>query len=99
MKKRICDRLMKMLKPESRKDKQGYSDDETETDLTVNLYTTHFQIQRPTRVSLSTADLLKLANMLSRYMEGDSKEAGNDTSIPVRLDPKKDRLDDIVKKI
>jgi len=74
----------------------GYQKDSTETELTVDLYTAHYDM-KPQVVTLSTVDLLLLTNYLHEYMEGDTR---NQDNVTVRIDKAEtDRVNQLVKLI
>lgn len=73
-----------------------YHRDETETQLTVDLYTSHYSLEQDI-VTMSTPDLLELTNMLFKFMDGDSSP--NYDQNPIVIDEKDDALQRLVMEI
>jgi len=94
LKDHTCNALMRMLQEKGGTD--GYHKDDTETQLTVDLYTSHYNMKEHT-VSMATSDLLYLTNILHTYMEADMRNPDNP---PVRTDSAdNDRVCKLVKAI
>lgn len=74
-----------------------YGDDTTETQLTVDLYTAHYSLKK-TFVSLSTADLLELTNLLWKYVKTSSLDKEG-SAICISDDPENDAVCKLVKEI
>lgn len=61
---------------EAQGESQDSCSDPTETELTINVYATHFDLANHF-VQMSTSDLLKLSNLLYRMVNTGAKGAGN----------------------
>eukprot|EP00928_Gymnodinium_smaydae_P044326 TRINITY_DN29572_c0_g6_i1.p1 TRINITY_DN29572_c0_g6~~TRINITY_DN29572_c0_g6_i1.p1 ORF type:complete len:1953 (-),score=397.88 TRINITY_DN29572_c0_g6_i1:90-5948(-) len=83
----VNDQLYKVLGPHGK-----YCEDTTETDLTVDMYTSHFSLDREI-VWFQTSDILHLTNIIYTY----SRPALRDGETAVALDvPAKDRVCQLV---
>jgi hypothetical protein len=74
LKEHACKVLMDVLQNSDAS--HQYCKDETETQLTVDLYTSHYSMQKHT-VAIKSSDMLHLTNILYDNMEPDSRNPDN----------------------
>jgi hypothetical protein len=97
LKQFTCKVLLSVLQPSPGGETSHlYMKDETETELTVDLYMSHYDMRR-TSVSIATSDMLQLTNILHFNMKPDSRNPENQG---VAIDTEEDcRLWRVINKI